>query len=373
LNADNSPVAVQQDKDHVALVNNAMHSIFSDVALYINAKPVEGVPDGMYPYRAYISNLFKFSREAQVQQLFSQGFLRDDPANMETVTNSAFVARKAWNVNGAIRQFYGKLNNSFFQTERLLMPGVDFLWRLDRAKDAFAIFNPNNPLLKPKVVITEAKLHLLTVKAHPEILKWHAASLASGVPAIYEFHKVIIDTFPFKAASTNDVKDQLFHGRVPKFLAMFMVSNSAFHGDYTKIPFNFKHYNLKSLMLTRDDERIPYERFEPDFKNGNCLEEYMAQHQSSDLLGKNAVLPITYDEFKSGYTIFQWNLSDNRKGVNAAPYQCGNVAIDFSFGDPTPEAMVMVLYGILDSTEQVFANDEVLVDGIYLYTYTFTF
>ena len=147
-------------------------------------------------------------------------------------------------------------------------------------------------------------------------------------------------------------------------MVMFMVGNSAFHGDYTKNPFNFKHYNMKSLQLTRDDENVPYDRFEPDFKTGNCLREFMSQYQSNDLLGKNAILPISYEEFKNGYTIFQWNLSDNRKGVNAGPYQRGNLEVKISFSEPTPESMVLVFYGIFESTVQVFGNDQVLIDGV---------
>ena len=364
VNADGSAIVKTSDeKDNVALINNAMHSVFSDVQIMINGKPVEGVADGMYPYRAYIANLFKFSKEAQVQQLFSEGFVRDDHTSMDTVSNAAFRVRKAWTADGVSKRFFGKLNCSMFQQERLLVPGVDFLLRLERAKDAFAIFNAN-PLIKPKVVIQEATLHLLALKTNPAIMQFHAVQLARGIPAIYEFNRVEIDTIPIREKTTSEVKEDLFHGRVPKYLVMAMVSNSAFHGDYTLNPFNFKHYGVKSLLLTRDAENIPYERFEPDFKTGNCLREFMSLYQSNDVMGKNAILPITYDEFKSGYTTFQWNLTDNRMGVNAGPNQRGNIKLDITFADPTSEAMVVVLYGIFESTVQVFANDQVIVDGV---------
>jgi len=68
--------------------------------IMINGKPVEGVGDSMYPYRSYIANLFKFSKEVQTQQLFSEGFVRDDHANMDTIANAVFVARKLWTAVG---------------------------------------------------------------------------------------------------------------------------------------------------------------------------------------------------------------------------------------------------------------------------------
>ena len=109
---------------------------------------------------------------------------------------------------------------------------------------------------------------------------------------------------------------------------------------------------------------MPYEWFIPDFKTGNCLKEYAAQYQSNNIFGKNTVLPISYDEFKSGYTTFQFNLTDNRRGVNSAPYQNGDVSIDVVFSEPTPETVIMVFYAIFESQIQVFSDDRVIVDGV---------
>ena len=90
----------------------------------------------------------------------------------------------------------------------------------------------------------------------------------------------------------------------------------------------------------------------------------MSLFQSNDLLGKNIILPISYDDFKQGYTLFQWNLSDNRKVVNAGPNQRGNVKVVIEFEDMLPEAMTLVFYGIFDSTVYIYGNDMVLVNGI---------
>jgi hypothetical protein len=363
VNAEGKAIAEEPGNDNVALINNSMHSVFSDVVLMINGKPIEGVPDGLYPYRAYITSLFSYSKAVQGQQLFSEGFVRDDYANMDTVTNDAFGIRKAWTANGNIKYFYGKLNCGIFSQARFMIPGVDIQLRLERCKDSFALVSTNN-LLKPKVVILEARLHLLTIKVNPDVLSDHAVILAGGTPAIYEYNKIEIITLPIKENTKNYDKDDVFRGRVPNFLIMFLVSNSAFHGDYALNPFNFKHYNLTSLLLTRDKENIPYERFVPDFKTGNCLREFAAQYQSNNIFGKNAVLPISYAEFMSGYTTFQFNLTDNRRGMNSAPYQNGDVSIDVVFSEPTPETVIMVFYAIFESQIQVFADDRVIVDGV---------
>ena len=363
VNADGSAIKVDATRDDVALVNNALHSVFSDVHVFINDKPTEGLGDTMYPYKSYIFNLFKYSRDAQIQQLFAEGFFRDDYRNMDTVANTSFTIRKAWTAAGASKKFFGKLNCALFNQDKLLIPGVDLMVKLERAKDAFAIFN-TNAALKPKVVIVEAILHLLTIKVNPGIFELHARVLAEGKPVIYNVNKTVIVTFPIRMGDKEFEKEDLFYGKVPKYLLMAMVSNTAFHGDYACNPFNFKNYNLISLMLTRDGERVPFEMFKPDFKNGNTLREYMSLFQSNNLLGKNAVLPITYDEFKTGFTNFQWNLSDDGKGMNSAPMQRANLKINFEFADALTEAIVVILYAIFDSTIEVYGNDQVIVDGV---------
>jgi len=90
----------------------------------------------------------------------------------------------------------------------------------------------------------------------------------------------------------------------------------------------------------------------------------MSLYQSNGLLGKDAIVPISFDEFKSGYTHFQWNMSDNRKGVNAGPDQRANIKLEIKFNEPLSEAINVIMYGIFDSLVQVYGGDEVLVDGV---------
>src|SRR5271167_4865114 len=64
VNADNTaiPAPALAGNDHVAFVNNAIQSLFSDVRLLINDKRVKG-GDRMYLYKAYLNKTFRFSKE----------------------------------------------------------------------------------------------------------------------------------------------------------------------------------------------------------------------------------------------------------------------------------------------------------------------
>ena len=135
--------------------------------------------------------------------------------------------------------------------------------------------------------------------------------MTAGTPAIYPLQPVEIDRMMCRKESYGESKDFLFHGKIPKYIFMFMVSNNAMNGDYSKNPFNFKHFNVSYVHLTKDRDNAPFPPFEPNFAKDNVLKEYLSLFQSNGVLGKNTVLPFTYDEFKSGYTNFQWNLTDD--------------------------------------------------------------
>ena len=202
--ADGTPIKTEQNKDDVALINNAMHSIFSDVQVFLNQKRVDG-GDTLYGFRSYINTMLSYSTETQKNQLFAFGFVKDDYNAMDAKTKTAFIATKAWTANGALKTFRGKLNCSLFQQDRLLILGVDLHVKLERAKDAFALFNLVETI-KPKIVIEEAILHLLKVKVNPAIMQHHAMTLARNVPAIYELNRVEIDTIPVKKESLGVIK-----------------------------------------------------------------------------------------------------------------------------------------------------------------------
>jgi hypothetical protein len=361
LNADDKPI-VGDGKDNVALINNAMHSVFSDIKVILNQVLVNSI-DGYYGYQSLIQAILRYSVNVQDKQLFISGFARDDYRAMDTVANSGFLTRKAWTGAGASKTFYGKLNCPMFQQERLLIPGADLNVRLDRAKDSFALFCKVEGL-KPKVVFEEALLHLLTIKLHPDVMARHTARLSQGLPVLYEQNNVEFDAIPVSQGELGCVRDSLFYGRVPKYLVMVMVGTIAFYGNYGLNPYNFKHYDIKSLLLTRDGEKVPYDTFEPDFKNGDCLREYIALYQSNDLLGKNAALPISLDEFKSGYTNFQWNLSDDGMGLTNGPDTRAKLTLKIQFHEKLPEPVMILFYGIFNSTVSLFGNKHVQVDNV---------
>src|ERR1700729_916085 len=88
----------------------------------VNGNRLEG-GDNTYLYKSLIGSLFRYSKETQEGQLFSVGFMRDDHAAMDGVTNTGFLKRKEWTAAGAVKDFKGKLNLIILNQVRFLVPG----------------------------------------------------------------------------------------------------------------------------------------------------------------------------------------------------------------------------------------------------------
>jgi hypothetical protein len=351
---------VDAQETQVAFVNNAMHSLFSDVVVKLSDKRIEGGRPH-YPYKSYISTAFRLHEKALKNQAFTQGWVKDDYDKMEEITNTGYVARKAWTDKSELKEFFGKLDVDFFKQDRLLPPGVDLEIIMERAKDSFSIFCKNEKL-KPKVEIDLALLQLRTVKVHPEIMASHMDIMSQEVPVIYPINRVELSYVPMKKDDKDLICETLFHGRVPKYLVMTLLSKSAFHGDYTKNPFNFKHYNLCSLSLKKNKELCPYEEFKPDFKNKKCIREYISLYESNGIFGKDETIPISYDEFIQGYTHFQWNLSNNGRGTNTQADERGNLVLKLEFAEAVSEPVVVLFYAVFDGTVYLYGDGVVKTD-----------
>ena len=344
----------------VALINNAFHSLFSDVIVTINETIVEG-GEQIYYLKALISTLFSFTEGTMEKQLFSTGFVKDDAGKADELTNKAYLTRRAWTNLGASKDFYGKLFVDLFQQSRYLIGNVNMRIKLIRAAHSMALCTTMVGE-KPKIVIESAKLYLRKIRPHPDIVNGVIANLSRGAYVHYPINRTDIVMLPVASGVLDISKEQLFYGKVPKILVMTMIENDALSGVYAKTPFNFKHFNVKFIDLRIDGVSKPILPLTPDFAGKLCIREYMSLLESMNILGKDAHLPFTYEEFLNGYSFFAWNLTPDYQGQPQNPAKRSNIRLDLKFATPTTTSLNIVLYCVFDSMIMVDSSGNVVTD-----------
>jgi hypothetical protein len=354
------PADTSSAKQEVAFKNNSMHSLFSDVLVKFNSTLVEG-GEGCYALKSYINTLFSFSDTTMEKQLFASGFAKDDAGAADAVTNKGYITRKAWTVAGAKKEFYGKLHVDAFLQPRLMVPNVNTHIKLIKASYEQAIWT-NASGEKPRFSITEAKLFVKKVKAHPLIEEKILSTIERGGILHYPINRVDINTITVAPGIKELCKEPPFYGKVPKILVMGMLNSEAALGTYGKNPFNFQHHGIKEVDLRINGTSKPTLPFKPDFEGKLYLREYMALLEAMNILGKDTHLPITYEDFASGYTFFAWNLTADYAAEPQNPNKRANIRLDVQWAKDTVGVNEIILYAIYDSTILIDGDGKVFTD-----------
>ena len=247
---------------NVGPINNFMHSIFNQVDVFFNQKPVSP-PNNAYAYRSYIETLLSYGSVAKKSHLTSVLWYNDTAGGMDDTgaENKGLVNRRNVIGNEKTIDMVGNLHCDVFNQNRLLLNGVEVRVRLLRSKDAFCLMDPTGFYT---VKINEAALYVRRVKLSPSIILAHEKTL-SQTTAKYPLTRVEVKTMTMHSGVHSESLDNVILGQLPKRIIIGFVENKAFNGDKSLNPFNFKNFKINYLCLYIDGVQVPSKPLQPDF------------------------------------------------------------------------------------------------------------
>ena len=209
----------------VAPVNNWLHSLFSQVDVYLNDTLVTP-SSNTYPFRSYVETLLSYGAEAKQTQLTSQLWYKDTAGHMEGTTvnggNQGLVKRGRYLAESRVVDMMGRLHVDLFLQDRFLLNGVDVKIRLVRSKDAFSLMaDGQNPDYKVRLV--EAILFARKAVLRPTVQMAHIKALAKGTAK-----------YSIPQCAKSHTHENLFLGTLPKRLILWCIDNDAYNGNYAK-------------------------------------------------------------------------------------------------------------------------------------------
>lgn len=206
---------------NVAPVNNFLHSMFSQVDVFLNQRNI-CPPSSNYSYRSYLECLLNFGTDAKNSHLQTSMWYKDDAGEMDCIattqehTNSGYEKRKALSAGGRVFELYGHLHCDLLNQNKYLINGVELAIRLVKEKAAFCLMSD----VAATFEITEANLFIRKVRINPSILVAHARTLAV-CPARYPITRVEIKTITIPVGIQSKTVDNLFIGQLPKRYFVF--------------------------------------------------------------------------------------------------------------------------------------------------------
>ena len=216
----------------MAPVNNWLHSLFSQVDVYLNDTLVTP-SSNTYPFRSYVETLLSYGAEAKKTQLTSQLWYKDTAGHMEGTTvnagNLGLVERGRYLAESRVVDMMGRLHVDLFLQDKFLLNGVNVNIRLVRSKDAFSLMaDGHNPDYKVRIV--EATLFARKAVLSPTVQMAHIKALAKGT-AKYPLRPLDCKVYSIPQGAMSHTHENLFLGTLPKRLVLWCIDNDAYNGN----------------------------------------------------------------------------------------------------------------------------------------------
>lgn len=365
-NNNQNPTAVAAT-EKVGPINNVMHSLFSQVDVYIN-NTLTSSTDNLYPYRAYLENLLSYSAEAKDEQLWGDGWCNDEAGNMDVsdptlVTAPAAGSTAAVNGNAGLKTrharlagksvtYHGRLHCDIFHQDKLILDGCNIKIKLIRNKAPFilqsAASSPNY-----RVFMESAIFHVWRKQIHPDILMPLTTALKTR-PAQYNLKRVDMKTFTVPVQTTTH-NLTLYKGQLPSLIILGLVSNTALNGSYTENPLNFKHFGVTLVELQVNGNSVNAFKFDGlNFTNGDYNLAYDSIRTAMHKSFKNTSVGIKPEEYGKGYTLYAFDLTPNDPAGHSGENPEGEIRLNLAFTEALTNAATLVCYA---ETDAIFTID----------------
>ena len=147
----------------VGPVNNFLYSLFSQVDVYFNQRPVSASSGG-YAYRAF------FAKDSHLTCAlwYDTAGKMDTTMTSTTCPNKGLDKRKSFIEKSKVVDIIDHLHSDVFNQQKCLMNGVEIRVRLVKSKDSFCLMDYGN--LNANIHLIEANLRVFRVKISPNIL-----------------------------------------------------------------------------------------------------------------------------------------------------------------------------------------------------------
>ena len=246
----------------VTSVNNIMHSMFSNVEVYINNQQIYN-SNGLYAHKSYISNNFKAATSEYKGVLHCEGFdYEQDPEDISNPLPDPFFSRRMKllsRLDGFM--LYGKLGVDFFSKSELIYPNIKLRLRLIRATPNFHMISDNRNV---SLGIVDCSIYTRRIALKDDYHKKRMDTLAYA-PIEYNCLETLAKTFIIPARQNQFIQESNFNDAPIRRIPIAMSINSTFTGSFTKNPFWYQQFDLRQIRIVRRGQPIV------DFDTaGNC-------------------------------------------------------------------------------------------------------
>ena len=344
--------------DNVAPINNLLHSLFSNVELFLNKKCVSA--SNMYHYRAYIENLLNYGSDAKSSHFGSLIWKKDTAGYMDSLIaadNQGFSERKDMFAKSCSVDLEGNLHCDLFNQNKHLLNGVEVNLKLHLNRNRVCLMSTTDDY---KIKLKEATLVIRKLKYNPTVMIAHAKTLLHTT-AKYHITRVEMKSITIPQYVQNKTLDNIFLGQLPKRIILGLVSSNAYNGTSNLNPFNFRNFGVCNVRIV-SDSYIRSEPYSADFTNGQYISCYNGLFMATGKHQRDMGNEISRNEYPNGYCLFAFDLTPDFCANNWNIQRSGSLGIDLKFSTPLDSTITALVFAEFDNLVEIDKDRNILTD-----------
>ncbi|GFT59533.1 uncharacterized protein F54H12.2 [Trichonephila clavipes] len=323
---------------------------FERVDVSLNDRVVSN-SSNTYPYRSYIETLLNHGYDSKTSQLTAELFYKD--------SDDGLKKRTEFFKESATVDMIGCIHSDLFHQDRLLLNLVDLKIKLIRSKPEFCLQGSEGF----KVILDHVSLFIRKVRVNPGVILGHAKALEK-TSAKYPINRVLCKVYSIPKGSMSFIQDNIFSGQMPKKLFVGCVDNEAFHGAFSKSPYEFKHFNLNFIGVYVDGQPVPHNPLELDFSKDQYIRAYQTLFVGTDRMGQDRGIFISRKEYKDSNTLFGFNLSPDlcSSGEHLSLIKHSNLRLELKFSKSLEQTVCVIVFAEFENLIEINKSRNILYD-----------
>ena len=333
----------------VGPINVIGKTFLRQVKLSLNGMEVFDSGD-KYAYRAFLETELNYGYDARFSHLQSGLYNQDTPYNhINDDQNTGLVARATGFRGSNWVQVMAPIHTDLFAQNKYLLNNIDFRLTLYRNTDAFCLMS-ENAAQQYKIQVNNMKWYVKGVDVSKSVSLALERSLMQYT-AKYPIRRVELRTIHVNQGSRATPSNAIFNGQVPRRLVIGCVDADAYHGVYTKSPFNFGNNGIDEVTITAAGQTYPTKPLTMDFANDRYTRAFVQLFEGLGISDDNKGNGINLKKFKSGTCLFAFDLSPDEDdgGDHWDLVKEGETIVNIHFSAATAEALEVVVYAEFDN------------------------
>ncbi|GFU30344.1 uncharacterized protein F54H12.2 [Trichonephila clavipes] len=176
---------------------------------------------------------------------------------------------------------------------------------------------------------------------NPGVILGHAKALEKTSPK-YPINRVLGKVYLIPKGSMYFIQDNIFSGQMPNKLFIGCVDNEAFHGAFSKSPYEFKHFNLNFYWSVCGWTTSASQSIRTRFSKDQYIRAYQTLFVGTDRMGQDRGIFISRKEYKDSNTLFGFNLSPDlcSSGEHLSLLKHRNLRLELKFSKSLEQAIM---------------------------------